>query len=65
MALQETAGCALTEEQVRWLEAMRDHITGSVSMEMGDFYTPRSTSRAAWARRMSCSEMNWAHCSRS
>jgi len=26
---------------VRWLEAIRDHIAGSVSMEMGDFqYSP-------------------------
>ena len=29
------------KEQVRWLEAIRDHIAGSVSMEMGDFqYAP-------------------------
>ena len=41
MAMQETAGRAFTEEQVRWLEAVRDHIAGSVSMEMGDFqYAP-------------------------
>ena len=32
---------AFTEEQVRWLEAICDHIAGSVSMEMGDFqYAP-------------------------
>ena len=37
MAMQETAGRAFTEEQVRWLEAVRDHIAGSVSIEMGDF----------------------------
>ena len=31
----------LTKEQVRWLEAICDHIAGSVSMEMGDFqYAP-------------------------
>ena len=41
MAMQETAGRAFTGEQVRWLEAIRDHIAGSVSMEMGDFqYAP-------------------------
>ena len=41
LAMQETAGRAFTEEQVRWLEAIRDHIAGSVSMEMGDFqYAP-------------------------
>ena len=41
LAMQETAGRAFTEEQVRWLEAIRDHIAGSVSMAMGDFqYAP-------------------------
>ena len=41
LAMQETAGRAFTEEQVRWLEAIRDHIVGSVSMEMSDFqYAP-------------------------
>ena len=41
LAMQETAGRAFTEEQVRWLETIRDHIAGSVSMEMGDFrYAP-------------------------
>ena len=43
LAVQETAGRAFTDEQVRWLEAIRDHIAGSVSMEMGDFqYAPFS-----------------------
>ena len=41
LAMQETAGRAFTEEQMRWLEAIRDHIAGSVSLEMGDFqYAP-------------------------
>ena len=41
LAMQETAGRAFTPEQRRWLEAIRDHIAGSVSMEMGDFqYAP-------------------------
>ena len=41
LAMQEAAGRAFTEEQVRWLEAIRDHIVGSVSMEMSDFqYAP-------------------------
>ena len=41
LAMQETAGHAFTVEQVRWLEAIQDHIAGSVSMEMGDFqYAP-------------------------
>ena len=43
LAMQETAGRAFTGEQVRWLEAIRDHISGSVSMEMSDFqYAPFS-----------------------
>ena len=41
MAMQETAGRAFTREQVRWLKAIRDHVAGSVSMEMSDFqYAP-------------------------
>ena len=41
LAMQETAGRAFTDEQQRWLEGIRDHIAGSVSMEMGDFqYAP-------------------------
>ena len=41
LAMQETAGRAFTEEQVRWLEAIRDHIAGSVSMTPSDFqYAP-------------------------
>ena len=40
MAMQETAGRSFSEEQIRWLEAIRDHIAGSVSMEMGDFQLP-------------------------
>ena len=41
LAMQETAGRSFTGEQVRWLEAICDHIAGSVSMEMGDFqYAP-------------------------
>ena len=37
LAMQETAHRAFTEEQIRWLKAIRDHIAGSVSMELGDF----------------------------
>ena len=41
LAMQETVGRSFTGEQSRWLEAIRDHIAGSVSMEMGDFqYAP-------------------------
>ena len=39
--MQETAGRAFTEEQVRWLEAICNHIAGSVSMTPSDFqYAP-------------------------
>ncbi len=41
LAMQETAGRAFTDEQLRWLEEIRDHVAGSVSMEMSDFqYAP-------------------------
>ena len=41
LAMQETAGRAFTGEQLRWLEAIRDHIAGSVSIELNDFqYAP-------------------------
>ena len=37
LAMQETAGRDFTAEQRRWLEDIRDHIAGSVSIEPGDF----------------------------
>ena len=37
MATQELAGRSFNAEQRRWLEEIRDHITGSVSMGMEDF----------------------------
>ena len=41
LAMQKTAGRNFTHEQRRWLEAIRDHIAGSVSMELGHFqYAP-------------------------
>ena len=41
MAMQETAGRDFTPEQRRWLEHIRDHIAGSVSMDVSDFqYAP-------------------------
>ncbi len=41
LAMQETAGRGFTAEQRQWLEAIRDHIAGSVSIEPGDFqYAP-------------------------
>ena len=39
--MQEVAGRAFTPEQARWLEDIRDHIAGSVNMDVSDFeYAP-------------------------
>ena len=41
LAMQETEGRAFTGEQRQWLEAIRDHIAGSVSIGVEDFqYAP-------------------------
>ncbi len=50
LSMQETAGRAFTEEQVRWLETIRDHIAGSVSMEMGDFQLPPFSQRGGLSK---------------
>ena len=42
-AMQETSGHVFSSEQIRWLEDIRDHIAGSVSMDVSDFqYAPFS-----------------------
>ena len=39
--MQAAAGQAFTTEQLTWLEAIRDHIAGSVSIDVTDFqYAP-------------------------
>ena len=41
LAMQETAGRDFTDEQRQWLEAVKDHIAGSVSIDPGDLqYAP-------------------------
>ncbi len=41
LAMQETAGRAFTGEQRQWLEAIKDHIAGSVSIDLDAFqYAP-------------------------
>ncbi len=41
LAMQETAGRDFTDEQRQWLEAIKDHIAGSVSIDPGDLqYAP-------------------------
>ena len=43
LAMQETAGRSFTDEQLRWLEAIKDHIAGSVSIALEAFqYAPFS-----------------------
>ena len=65
LTMQETAGRAFTEEQIRWLEDIRDHIAGSVSMEMGDFQYAPFSQQGGWARPTSSLEMSCAACSKS
>ena len=41
LAQQEMHGRRFTDEQRQWLELIRDHIAGSLRIEMDDFdYTP-------------------------
>jgi len=41
LAAQGTRGRRFTDEQIRWLEMMRDHVATSLEMQMDDFgYTP-------------------------
>ena len=41
LAAQQAAGRAFTDEQLSWLADIRDHIAGSVSIDIGDFaYAP-------------------------
>ena len=50
LAMQETAGRSFTAEQIRWLEAIRDHIAGSVSIELNDFQYAPFNQRGGLAR---------------
>jgi type I restriction enzyme R subunit len=50
MAMQETAGRAFTSEQRLWLEAIRDHIAGSVSIGLEDFQFAPFDQRGGVAR---------------
>ena len=50
LAMQEIAGRAFTAEQVQWLEAIRDHIVGSVSLELDDFQYPPFNQRGGLHR---------------
>jgi len=41
MAQQRSAGRKFTDEQVRWLEAIRDHFAANLEIDVGDFeYAP-------------------------
>ena len=50
VAQQENSGRRFTAEQMQWLEAMRDHIGGSVEMEMDDFELTPFSERGGRAR---------------
>jgi type I restriction enzyme R subunit len=50
LAMQETAGRAFTTGQRWWLEAIRDHIAGSVSMGLEDFQFAPFDQRGGLAR---------------
>ena len=50
LAMQQTGGRDFTEEQLRWLEAIRDHIAGSVSIEPRDFQFAPFSQRGGLAR---------------
>ncbi len=48
--MQETMGRGFADEQSQWLETIKDHIAGSVSIDPEAFQMPPSTSRAACCR---------------
>ena len=50
LAAQQTEGRAFTAEQIGWLEDIRDHVAGSVSIEMGDFQYAPFTQRGGLGR---------------
>ncbi len=50
LATQQTGGRSFTEEQLRWLEAIRDHIAGSVSIGPQDFQYAPFNQRGGLAR---------------
>ena len=50
LAMQETAGRDFTAEQRQWLEAIKDHIAGSVSIEIGDLELPPFAQRGRLGR---------------
>ena len=50
LAMQQTAGRDFTYEQLRWLEDIRDHVAGSVSIEMADFELPPFNQRGGLGR---------------
>ena len=47
---QEIAGRTFTDEQRQWLEDIKDHIAGSVSIEMGDLELPPFAQRGRLGR---------------
>ena len=52
LAMQETAGRDFTEEQRQWLENIKDHIAGSVSIDMAAFQYAPFSQQGGLARAM-------------
>ena len=52
LAMQETAGRDFTAEQRQWLENIKDHIAGSVSIGMEAFQYAPFSQRGGLARAM-------------
>ena len=50
LATQEIAGRTFTDEQRQWLEDIKDHIAGSVSIEIGDLELPPFAQRGRLGR---------------
>ena len=50
LATQEIAGRTFTDEQRQWLEDIKDHVAGSVSIEIGDLELPPFAQRGRLGR---------------
>ena len=65
LSAQEISGRDFTDEQRQWLEAIKDHIAGSVSIDPGDLQYAPSRNAAASAAPTPSSVMGWPRCWRS
>jgi type I restriction enzyme R subunit len=65
LARQSTLGRQFTEEQIHWLELIRDHIATSLSIEAMTSSSRHSIKRAGLERRISCSALSYQKCLKS